>query len=139
MELVGVQRCFKYLKDAGIGIASFISDRHKGVAKWLRESFPNVQHFFDIWHVARTVTKKISKASKEKNCEILGDWLSSIRNHLYWCATSTKEGFGALILAKWKSFVNHIQNKHEQHSDKLFEKCAHGKVNPQRKWILNGE
>ncbi|XP_065067015.1 uncharacterized protein LOC135692760 isoform X2 [Rhopilema esculentum] len=138
MELLGAKRCFGYLNDAGIEVSNFISDRHRGVAKWIRESLPHVHHYYDIWHVARTLTKKVTIASKERNCEILGTWCSTIRNHLYWCATSTKEGFGKLIVAKWKAFSNHIQNKHNNHEDKLFQRCAHGELDHKRRWILNG-
>ena len=41
--------------------------------------------------------------------------MKAIRSHLYWSATSTKQGFEELILAKWKSFVNHVKNVHENH------------------------
>ena len=138
MELLGAKRCFGYLNDAGIEVSDFISDRHRGVAKRIRESLPHVNHYNDIWHVARTLTKKVTIASKERNCEILGTWCSAIRNHLYWCATSTKECFGKLIVAKWKAFSNHIQNKHNNHEDQLFQRCAHGELDHKRRWILNG-
>ncbi len=139
MELEGVKRCFAAVTDAGITVKTFVSDRHRGVAKWLRESFPQVHHYFDIWHIARTLTKKLLEAAKEKNCEIISRWIASIRNHLYWCATSTKEGFGSLIIAKWKSFMRHVQNKHDSHPDNLFSQCAHEPLDKDRHWIKNGK
>ena len=78
--------------------------------------------------MARSITKKLLKASKEKGCEII----------LYWCATSTKQGFGALIVAKWNSFMRHVANKHEDHPDPLYKECNHGDLEP-RKWINVGE
>ena len=83
MELLGVQRCFEFLTKKGVTPSSFVSDRHKSVAKWLRESFENVAHYYDIWHVARTIIKKLTKAAQEKDCEIIKGWMTSIRNHLY--------------------------------------------------------
>ena len=115
----------------------FISDRHLGIAKWIRESCPQTQHFFDIWHVARTISKKLLKASKEKGCDVISPWIKAIRNHLYWCAASTKQGFEALIVAKWKSFLRHVANKHDDHPDPLYKKCNHGTIEP-RKWIKIG-
>ena len=138
MELIGLQRCFASLKDEEVSISTFVSDRHRGVAKWIRESFSSVKHFFDIWHVARTITKKLQQAAKEKDCERISRWISSIRNHLYWCATTTREGFGSLILAKWKSFMRHVQNKHDSHPDELFNECAQEHLEKERKWIKNG-
>ena len=43
-----------------------------------------------------------------------------VRRHLYWCATSTKQGFEQLILAKWKSFMMHVANRHTGHADNYF-------------------
>ena len=137
MELDGAKRCFQFINDAGLKINSFISDRHKGIAKWIRESQPETSHFNDLWHVCKGLTKKILKGSKEKGFEALKFWLKGIRKHLYWCALSTKQGFGELIVAKWKSLMRHIANKHDEHPDQLYRECAHGELEP-REWIPIG-
>ena len=116
----------------------FISDRHRSIAKWIRESWKQTAHYYDIWHVARSVTKKLLAASKEKGCEILKEWMKGIRRHLYWSATSTKQGFGDLIVAKWKSFLRHVANKHSSHPDSLYEKCNHEELQA-RKWVKVGK
>jgi hypothetical protein len=85
----------------------------------------------------QSTTKKLLKASKEKGCERISLWIKAIRRHMYWCATSTKEGFGAMILAKWKSLLRHIANKHTDHEDDLFKSCVHGEID-KRKWIKVG-
>ena len=110
MELSSAKACFAFIKHAGLNIRTFISDRHKSIAKWIREQEPNTQHDYDIWHVAQSVTKKLLKAGKESGCEIIIKWQKAIKNHLHWCATSTSPGFGALIVAKWKSLVRHVCN-----------------------------
>lgn len=137
MELDGCKRCFQFLKEAGLKVSTFISDRHKGIAKWVRTSQAQTQHFYDLWHIAKGIVKKILKESKQNGCEILKEWTKRIRKHLYWCATSTRMGFGEMIVAKWNSIVRHISNRHDGHSDKLFAKCAHGELEP-RKWIKPG-
>lgn len=137
MELDGAQRCFKFLKDSGLQIPIFISDRHKGIAKWIRTSEKETQHFNDLWHVSKGLSKKILKASKEKGCDLLVFWIKGIRTHLYWSAMSTKMGYGDMIVAKWKSIVRHITNKHENHPDELFPKCAHEELDD-RLWLQVG-
>lgn len=137
MELEGAKRAFSYLQSVGIAVVVFISDRHRGIAKWIRESQPGCAHFFDIWHIARSIGKKMLQLGKEKGCEKIADWVKGVRNHLYWCATSTKEGFQEMITAKWKSFMEHVANKHENHPSTLFKKCAHDEID-NRRWIRRG-
>ena len=96
------------------------------------------KHFFDIWHVAKSVSKKLLQVGKESGCELLVKWQRAIKNHLHWCATSTKLGFGELILAKWKSIVRHVCNKHDNHPDPLFRQCVHGPTS-RRYWLKKGE
>ena len=131
-ELAGAKRCFSHLQRLGVSIAVFVSDWHREIAKWIRENCPNTKHFFDIWHVARSVTKVECKQGKRY--EIIKDWMKGIKRHIYWCATSTKAGFESLILAKWNSFMRHVANKHSNHPDPLYKQCHHGDLEP-RKWI----
>ena len=137
MELEGAKRSFAFLKSVGLSISIFISDRHRGIAKWIRESQPRCAHFFDIWHIARSIGKAMIKLSKEKGCEKIGDWVKGVRNHLYWCVTSTKQGFQELIAAKWQSFMQHVANKHDGHPTPIFKKCAHEEIGS-RRWIKIG-
>ena len=100
MEVAGGKRCFCYLKTSGLKIETFISDRHRGIVKWITIMEKGTTHFYDIWHIAKSVIRMVLKASKDNAYAILADWTKSIRRHLYWCATSTKPGFGDLIVAK---------------------------------------
>lgn len=81
--------------------------------------------------------KKLDALSKEKDCELVGEWKKSIINHLYWSAVSTPNGNGELIKAKWTSLDNHIHNKHKGHG-KPFPKCAHKplkRTERKKKWF----
>ena len=74
--------------------------------------------------------------AKEKECELIREWMKSVINHLYWSAVSTPSGDGEKIKAKWLSLDNHIHNKHSGHG-KVFPKCEHGRL-PRRgrkKWF----
>lgn len=137
MELQGAKNCFNFIRRAGVAISEFISDRHRGIAKWIRESQTDTSHYYDIWHVARSIAKKLLKASKEKGYEVIKDWIKGVRNHLYWCTTSTRQGFQEMILAKWSSFMRHVSNLHTDHPNRFFNECAHDEIEP-RKWIKIG-
>ena len=81
----------------------------------MRTMQKDTTHYYDICHQAKSMVNKVLKASKEKGCEILAEWSKSIRNHVYWCASSTKPGFSSLIEAKWLSFMRHVNNEHDGH------------------------
>ena len=83
MELDGAKQCFKFITDKGLKVSSFISDHHKGIAKWIRETQPDVQHYHDIWHVNKSLTKKLLQASQEKGNEAIKLWMKAIGRHLY--------------------------------------------------------
>ena len=46
-----------------------------------------------------------------------------MRRHLHGCVLSTKQGFGALIGAKWASTLKHTAVKHDHHENQLFLNC----------------
>ena len=73
-----------------------------------------------------------------KGCEIIKDWTKGVCNHVYWCSTSTVGCSINLILAKWKSLMRYITNKHVDHPYPLFTKCAHCEIE-KRKWIKVGK
>ena len=99
MELDGAKKCFTFIQDKGFTISTFVSDRHLSLGKWIRET-QSCKHLIDIRHVSKSLCKKLTRASKEKDCGIIGEWITGIRNHLYWCALSTPQGFGEMTLAK---------------------------------------
>lgn len=61
---------FAFLKAAGLTIPMFISNRHQSIAKWIREQEPATKHFF-LWHVAKSVSKRLPQVGKESGCELL--------------------------------------------------------------------
>ncbi|KAJ8346661.1 hypothetical protein SKAU_G00280620 [Synaphobranchus kaupii] len=62
------------------------------IQKFLREEKPAIQHFYDVWHVAKGIGKKIDVMAKDKNCTELAPWRKSIVNHLHWPCSTTKSG-----------------------------------------------
>ena len=124
MELKGCQDCFAFLKAAGLTIALFISDRHRSIAKWIREQQPATEHFFDIWHVAKSVSKKLLQVGKESGCELLVKWQKAITI----CT-------GVLPPP---SLLRHVCNKHDNHPDHVFRQCVHGPTS-RRHWLEKDE
>ena len=83
------------------------------------------------------IRKSLTAISKLKGCEVLEEWIKPCKRHLYWSATSTFNGNGHVIWAKFKSFLSHEVNKHSGFDDPLFDKCVHRDIQP-RKWLKTG-
>ncbi|XP_028456556.1 uncharacterized protein LOC114570424 isoform X2 [Perca flavescens] len=120
MEKEGLIRNLDLLHGSGVKLDCIITDRHPQIQKFLRER--KITHYYDVWHVAKGLSKKLKQLGKDKDCALVKKWHKSIVNHLYWCATSSVSGTEKV--AKWKSLLNHIQDVHS-HSDPAFPKCLH--------------
>ena len=77
--------CYVF-QEAGIEIATLVTDRHPQISAVMRKQFSNIKHEFDIWHLAKSLTKKVKIASQKKNCQDLRLWTKAISNHLWWSA-----------------------------------------------------
>ncbi|XP_073668046.1 uncharacterized protein [Paramisgurnus dabryanus] len=85
-------------------VSALITDRNRQVAKWVREELcsKGTNHFFDIWHIGKSVGKALDAAAKDRDCEDLKLWRPAVINHLYWTAASTPNGDADVMEAKWK-------------------------------------
>ncbi|XP_062393824.1 uncharacterized protein LOC134082194 isoform X2 [Sardina pilchardus] len=120
MEKEGLKRCLDHLELNGLKVEYIVTDRHPQIQKFLRER--SLTQFYDVWHFEKGLSKKLEKASHNEDCDVLKKWLQSIKNHVYWCATSSSTG--PEKVAKWTSLLNHLQNVHV-HEDPIFPKCLH--------------
>lgn len=88
-------------------------------------------------HSFPALKKKILAVGKKRNCEAVNEWRKSVINHLYWSASSTPDGNPDLMLEKFLSITNHIQNVHTGHDGSLFKQCDHPPLEGERprKWL----
>ncbi|XP_033756770.1 uncharacterized protein LOC117339337 [Pecten maximus] len=134
MELEGLKRSLRFLEEEGVSVSDLVTDRHSQVKKFMKTECPSINHWFDVWHVAKGVYKKLEALGKTKKYALVGQWARSISNHVYWCAASS-DGEEELVRQKWTSITNHIANIHDGHGDK-FERCQHGDL--ERNWFKPG-
>ena len=40
-------------------VKDLVTDRHPSITKYMREKKPDIQHYNDIWHVAKSVRAKL--------------------------------------------------------------------------------
>jgi solute carrier family 8 (sodium/calcium exchanger) len=55
MEYHGFVRCMEYLLGTGLLIKTFVSDGNSGIAKYMREKLTTIKHYFDIWHLKKSM------------------------------------------------------------------------------------
>ena len=53
MEKEGLKRVLNFLQQLGLTVEVLVTDRHKQINKRLRENYPTISHYYDIWHVAK--------------------------------------------------------------------------------------
>ena len=70
-------------------------------------------HNITYQHLLTGIKKKLAHVEKTKECELIGEWIKNITNHLYWCAANAPDGDD--IVKGWKSLMNHLCNIHEDY------------------------
>lgn len=116
-------------------MSHLVTDRHSQVKAFMKRDRPDVIHWFDCWHIAKGIYKKLESSGKKKMCDKLLEWARSISNHIYWCAASSN-GDGDLVHDKWVSILNHVTNVHEGHGGK-YARCQHDQLDD-RNWMKRG-
>ena len=53
MEKEGLIRGLSKLRELGVAVDTLVTDRHPSVAKWMRLEQPDIEHRYDVWHIAK--------------------------------------------------------------------------------------
>ena len=155
LERAACRELLKKLIGKGIDAFSFVTDRHSGIKAMIRDAtdFKNIEHYFDIWHLAKSISKTLGKMTKLKRNASLLPWVKKLLNHFWYCCRNCG-GDKRKLIETWLSFLLHISNTHrwttgtfsklrgtQPHPNftKVFT-CAHGKrirkaSNRKGKWL----
>ena len=77
----------------------------------------------------------------QDGCKDLKPWIKIISNHLYWCSSSTPSEDQDMMVAKWRSLGNHIQNVHIGHGENFpnsMHETLEGDGASRKKWLNQG-
>ncbi|XP_044127705.1 uncharacterized protein LOC122921637 [Bufo gargarizans] len=122
--------------EKNINVRIVATDRHVSIRKLIKDEYPRIIHQFDVWHLAKSVGQKILTASKTQNCSALSPWISSIKNHLWWCARNC-DGNPTKLVIRWKSVLKHVLNIHEWETEDEYSRCHHNTEIQDKKWLLD--
>ena len=57
MEKERLRRCLDKLLTQGVTITSVATDSHTGVTSLMKKEYSFVDHQYNVWHVAKSITK----------------------------------------------------------------------------------
>ncbi|XP_038123787.1 uncharacterized protein LOC119771737 [Cyprinodon tularosa] len=69
-----------------------------------------IQHSLDIWHAAKSLSKKLRRVGTVKNQTIIQAWIKDIVNHFWYCSKHavTEEQFKMM----WVGVLHHVRDEH---------------------------
>ena len=53
MEKEGLVRSLEFLRKQGLGVEVLVTDRHRQIAKYVRDTHPEMKHYYDVWYLAK--------------------------------------------------------------------------------------
>ena len=127
MERVRSESVLRFLLNLDVKVKVIAIDRSATVIKFLKDNFPFLEMQHDLWHIGKSIKKKLKALPKPSDQQEVSVWCQAIINHLYYFAT-TSDGNAELLLEKWHSVLYHITGVHSWCSDsdfKLHKSCDH--------------
>ena len=73
MEKEGLVALLNGLDDESLNIRSLSTDRHIQIRKYIREERKEILHHSDVWHVSKSIKKKLFKVSRKKKTRVTCD------------------------------------------------------------------
>lgn len=81
------------------------TDRHVSIKSDMKRIYPDVDHQFDVWHLAKSVTKKLTEKAKKKDCSDLLAMCSLTLDFFLYMYTKQKF-FSFLVLCSGKCYFH---------------------------------
>ncbi|XP_042149475.1 uncharacterized protein LOC120848823 [Ixodes scapularis] len=144
MEKEGLVRSLAFTRDNQLTVQSLATDRHRSIGKHMREKEPAILHYFDVWHVSKSllyeqIVFRIGRQEEpqccrqEKDCRSIADSAQPAVNHLYWCAAAS-QGNAELLVDAWCSMTRHVVNIHTDHPG-IYTTCFHNPIE-EGEWLV---
>ncbi|KAG8431193.1 hypothetical protein GDO86_019268 [Hymenochirus boettgeri] len=124
MEKIAFQKCLRNLLSNNVDVKIVATNRNSRLKRLMASQYPEIKHEIDVRHLVKSISKQLMAASRKSKCPDIAYWIDTITNHLCWCARSCK-GDKDVIVAKWKSILFHIANKHNFKCLKRYTRCKH--------------
>ena len=141
METDGLIDALTELNDHNMAIQVIGTDCSRSVAKVMRESFPQIEHEHDVYHVEKRIRKKLTAKANQRGYNDLYVWIKPVCNHLWWVAQNCDHNT-IKLKEMWLSLAHHVIDRHEWPSFDTYHQCSHEplplEVRQKKKWLKRG-
>ena len=138
MELLGFQRSLANIEATDLSVNVVVADRHVQIRKEMGTDHSEKTHQFDVWHMSKSIKKKILAIKPKKLLNDIKPWIPSICNHVWWCSRQA-EGDPDKLKEMWRSLLYHISNRHT-FPGKIVARCRQPPLSPddirKKRWLL---
>ncbi|XP_056406820.1 uncharacterized protein LOC130297972 [Hyla sarda] len=125
LEKIVCRNALDYFLSNDVKIFMICMDRHVAIRKMLREEYSDIKHEFDVWHLVKSIGKTLLAASKRKQCKDLTEWISPIKNHIWWSGNTCKK-YPDELLVRLNSVLNHVRDIYTWEDDNSqYTSCKH--------------
>jgi hypothetical protein len=130
MELLGFQRSLANIEATDLSVNVMVTDRHVQIRKEMGTDHSEK----DVWHMSKSIKKKILAIKPKKLLNDIKPWIPSICNHVWWCSRQAEGDPDKL-----EEMVYHISNRHT-FPGKIVSRCGHPPLSPddirKKRWLL---
>ncbi|XP_046850274.1 uncharacterized protein LOC124443791 isoform X1 [Xenia sp. Carnegie-2017] len=83
MELESIKRQLAYLENGDVKITKLVTDRHIQVTSYMAKEKPEIEHVYDVWHVAKGAANSLFASINHSNISAsVVDQITGIVNHV---------------------------------------------------------
>ena len=86
-------------QESDLPVSVLCTEHHMGIQKMI-EDFSNMTHQYDVWHLAKSISKKLIQKACKKGVEELLPWVPCIKTNFWWPA-ATCQGNEVELVEKW--------------------------------------
>lgn len=68
IEQEGLVRSLAVMAESGVSVSALVTDQHAGITKMMREKYPDIEHWYDDWHVVKGDSNLQYDSLSEHHC-----------------------------------------------------------------------
>ena len=83
------------VNEVKLDVGDFVTDRHTAIGSMMKDIFPGIFHAFDVWHMGKSLLKKLIACAKKH--PKVGLWARPLVRHFWWSCRECQDNVDLLI------------------------------------------